>query len=95
MGFGNTKAIENKSKTSPNSADFNQSIKMIKTDGTAGHIHSMPDFNLIASVINNKNPALSGSATISMKKGPVNNVPITTYIADQGPNESEIRSNKN
>jgi hypothetical protein len=68
----------------PNAAAFNALIKMIKTDGTAGHIHSISDFNLTASVINNNNLALSGTATISMKEGPVNNVPITINIANQG-----------
>lgn len=68
----------------PNAAAFNAAIEMIKTDGTAGHIHTISDFKLNEGLIRNNNLALSGTATISMSEEPIENVPISINVANQG-----------
>lgn len=64
----------------PNAAVFNAGFEMIKTDGTAMHTHIISDFNLISSSVNKNDLILSGTATVSMKNGPVKAVPITITI---------------
>ena len=51
---------------------------MIKTDGTAEHKHSLYDSKLNADpIVNNNNNAtiLNGTSTVTMKEGPINDVP--------------------
>jgi len=56
-------------------------FEMIKPDGTAMHVHKIYDFK--ASEITqegNSTNVLKGTATITMKDGPVSNVPLTIRI---------------
>ena len=62
-------------KTSPT---FNSTFYMIKTDGTAEHKHSLYNFKLNADPIvntNNNATILNGTSTVTMKEGPINDVP--------------------
>lgn len=62
-------------KTSPT---FNSTYYMIKTDGTSEHKHSIYDFKLNADPIvntSNNSTILKGTSTVTMKEGPVNDVP--------------------
>lgn len=68
----------------PNAATFNAGFEMIKTDGTSIHTHTISDFNLKGSTVNKNDLILSGTATVSMKEGPVKNVPISITIRNQG-----------
>ncbi len=70
-------------KTSPT---FNSTFYMIKTDGTSKHKHSIYDFKLNADpIVNTSNNAtiLNGTSTVTMKEGPVNDVPTQiTLLGD-------------
>jgi hypothetical protein len=68
----------------PNAAIFNAGFEMIKTDGTSMHTHTISDFKLKGSTINKNDLILSGTATVSMKDGPVKDVPISITILNQG-----------
>jgi len=68
----------------PNAAVFNAGFEMIKTDGTSMHTHTMSNFNLKGSSINGNALILTGTATVSMKEGPVKDVPISITILNQG-----------
>ena len=60
------------------SPTFNTTFYMIKTDGTGKHIHSIYDFKLNTDPIvniSNNSTILNGTSTITMKNGPVNDVP--------------------
>ena len=62
-------------KTSPT---FNSTFYMIKTDGTSEHKHSIYDFKLNSDPIvntNNNSTILNGTSTVTMKEGPINDVP--------------------
>ncbi|HEY7108398.1 MAG TPA: hypothetical protein VH415_03125 [Nitrososphaeraceae archaeon] len=67
----------------PKAVVFNAIFGMIKTDGTARHLHTISDLNLTGSAVNGKTVALTGFATVAMKEGPVKNVPINIRIMNQ------------
>ena len=67
-------------KTSPT---FNSTFYMIKTDGTGKHTHSIYDFKGNADpIVNNSNNStiLNGTSTVTMKEGPVDDVPTQITI---------------
>jgi len=70
-------------KTSPT---FNSTFYMVKTDGTSKHKHSIYDFKLNADPIvntSNNSTILNGTSTVTMKEGPVNDVPTQiTLLGD-------------
>lgn len=68
----------------PDAAAFNAGFEMIKTDGTSMHTHTISDFKLKSSAVNKNDLILSGTATVSMKNGPVKDVPISITILNQG-----------
>jgi len=68
----------------PDAAAFNAGFEMIKTDGTSMHSHTISDFKLKGSTVNKNDLILSGTATVSMKEGPVKDVPVTITILNQG-----------
>jgi hypothetical protein len=69
----------------PNSATFNATLNMVKLDGTSKHKHTISDFKLISSSINkNISATFNGTATITMKEGPVKDVPISIKFRDSG-----------
>jgi hypothetical protein len=75
-------------KTAPT---FNTTFYMIKTDGTSEHMHSISDFKLSGDpIINSKNNSteLNGTSTVTMKGGPVKNIP--TQITLLGNNAISI-----
>ena len=67
-------------KTSPT---FNSTFYMIKTDGTSKHTHSIYDFKGNAElIVNNSNNStiLNGTSIVTMKEGPVDDVPTQITI---------------
>ncbi|MDR4512837.1 MAG: hypothetical protein MRJ93_14150 [Nitrososphaeraceae archaeon] len=70
------------------SPTFNSTFYMIKTDGTNKHIHSIYDFKLNGEPIvnpNNNSTVLNGTSTITMKDGPVKEVPtVISLLNDDG-----------
>jgi hypothetical protein len=64
---------------------FNASFYMTKTDGTAEHIHSIYDLKLSGEPIVNSSSnstILNGTTTVTLKDGPVSNVPTQIELLD-------------
>jgi hypothetical protein len=62
---------------------FNATFYMIKTDGTALHQHTISGFKLTRTPITSGNSTMfNGTSTITMKNGPVNNVPTSISLMD-------------
>lgn len=60
------------------SAQLVAKFEMVKPDGTAAHQHSVYNFNATAMTQEgNSTTVLKGTATVSMKGAPVDNVPVT------------------
>jgi hypothetical protein len=68
----------------PTAAIFKSGFEMIKTDGSSRHTHIISNFNLKGSSINGNALILTGTATVSMKEGPVKDVTIRTTLLNQG-----------
>lgn len=63
---------------------FNATFYMIKTDGTASHKHTIYDFKMSGTPIVAKNSTtFNGTSTVTMKDGPVKNVPISIKFSDE------------
>ena len=74
------------------SPTFNSTFYMVKVDGTANHTHSIYDFKLTGqpTIDNTINSTLyNGTSTVTMREGPVNNVP--TQISILGDNAISIK----
>jgi hypothetical protein len=79
-------ALTNAMNLTANSAAFNTTgLWMVKLDGTSKHQHNISDFKLTSSSINkNISATFNGTATITMKEGPVKDVPISIKFRDSG-----------
>src|SRR5918995_337175 len=67
---------------SPN-ATFNSKFNMVMTNGSAKHDHEMYNFKLASmSNPNNTTSVFNGTATITMRQGPVENVPVSIKRID-------------
>lgn len=72
--------MDNLNTTSP---ILNATFYMMKTDGTAPHTHTISDFKLVGDPVVNDNATIfNGTSTITMKDGPVNDVPINVRLID-------------
>jgi hypothetical protein len=80
---GGVYRMENLNSTSPT---FNASFYMIKTDGNASHAHDVYDFVLAGEPVSNGNYTIfDGTSTVTMREGPVTEVPTTiTLLGDTG-----------
>jgi len=66
----------------PNAA-FNSKFNMVMTNGSAKHDHEIYNFKLTSmSNPNNTTSVFNGTATITMKQGPVENVPVSVKRID-------------
>jgi hypothetical protein len=64
-------------------ATFNAIFNMVMLNGTALHKHQISDFTLTSiSMPNEKTVVSNGTATITMKEGPVNAVPVSVRTMD-------------
>src|SRR5215217_6297097 len=64
-------------------ATFNSKFDMVMTNGTAKHDHEIYNFRLTSmSNPNNTTSVFNGTATITMKQGPVENVPVSIKRID-------------
>lgn len=81
--LGGVYRMENLNSTSPT---FNASFYMIKTDGNASHTHDVYDFVLAGEPASNGNYTIfDGTSTVTMREGPVTEVPTTiTLLGDTG-----------
>jgi hypothetical protein len=68
-----------------NSPTFTSTFSMVKLDGSAMHKHTINDFKLAGNPIKTTTgTTYNGTATVSMKQGPVSNVPISITLSDNG-----------
>src|ERR671925_578252 len=64
-------------------ATFNSKINMVMTNGSAMHDHEIYDFTLAdISMPNNSTTVYNGTATITMREGPVPDVPVSIKTMD-------------
>ncbi len=70
-------ASNNSSKTNLPTATFNAVFNMVMLNGSALHKHEISNFTLTSmSMPDKKTVVYNGTATITMKEGPVNDVPV-------------------
>jgi hypothetical protein len=65
---------------------FNASFYMTKIDGTAEHIHSIYDLKLSGSPVvdsSSNSTNFNGTTTVTLKDGPVSNVPTQIELLDE------------
>ena len=73
-----TPTVSNNNKDNLPTATFEAEFDMVKLNGSALHKHSIYNFTLAdISKIDDKNYQANGTATVTMKDGPVNNVPLS------------------
>jgi hypothetical protein len=78
--IGGVYRMENRNSTSPT---FNASFYMMKTDGTASHTHDVYDFVMSGQPVSNGSSTVyKGTATVTMREGPVSQVPTTITVFD-------------
>jgi len=79
--LGGVYRMENLNSTSPT---FNASFHMVQTDGNASHTHDVYDFVLAGEPVSNGNYTIfNGTSTVTMREGPVTEVPTTiTLLGD-------------
>src|SRR5918994_3318642 len=89
VGGGNqtntTSAAANATSTigGPANATFNSKFNMVMTNGSAMHDHEIYNFKLASmSNPNNTTSVFNGTATITMRQGPVENVPVSIKRID-------------
>ena len=64
-------------------AEFGASIDMVRTNGSALHQHKIDNFTLTGiSMPNNTTMIYNGTVTITMREGPVQDVPISATVMD-------------
>jgi hypothetical protein len=64
-------------------ATFNATFNMVMLNGTAMHKHQISNFTLTSiSMPNQKTVVSNGTATITMKEGPVNAIPVSVRTMD-------------
>ena len=64
-------------------ATLNSKFNMVMTNGSAMHNHEIYDFTLTdMSMPNNSTTVFNGTATITMRQGPVTNVPVSIKAMD-------------
>jgi hypothetical protein len=74
-----TTATSNKDAT----ARFKAMFDMVMTNGSAMHNHAIYNFTLMnMSMPNNTTTIFNGTATITMREGPIHNVPVSIGIMD-------------
>ena len=63
---------------------FNATFYMIKTDGTAPHKHTISDFKISGKpIVANNSTTFNGTSTVTMKSGPVKDVPTSIRFMDE------------
>ena len=82
--FGHWKTnLSNQTQQATNnkSTVFDASFEMTNTDGTSKHTHTLTNFVLAnTSLPNNNTEVFNGTSTISMKEGPIMDIPTSIQI---------------
>ena len=73
-----TPTVSNNNNDNLPTATFEAEFDMVMLNGSALHKHSIYNFTLVDMMkIDDKNYQANGTATVTMKNGPVNNVPLS------------------
>lgn len=72
MGYGNPSNLSD--------SGFHATFSMVMKNGTAYHMHQISNATLEDVTMDGNNTIMQGSATVTMKDGPVSNVPTTWTI---------------
>jgi hypothetical protein len=68
-----------------NSPAFTSTFNMVKLDGSGMHKHTINNFKLTGNPTKTSTATTyTGTATISMRGGPVSNIPISINLSDNG-----------
>ena len=68
-----------------NSPTFTSTFSMVKLDGSSMHKHTINNFKITGNPTKTSTATTyTGTATISMKGGPVSNVPVSIKLSDNG-----------
>jgi hypothetical protein len=79
----NNKTQDGAATDSLPNATLNSKFDMVMTNGSAMHDHEIYDFTLTdMSMPNNSTTVFNGTATITMRQGPVPNVPVSIKAMD-------------
>ena len=63
---------------------FDGAFYMVKTDGTAPHKHTISDFKMSGTpTVANNSTTFNGTSTVTMKEGPVKDVPTSIKFSDE------------
>jgi hypothetical protein len=63
---------------------FDAAFYMIKTDGTAPHKHTISDFKMSGTpIVADNSTTFNGTSTVTMKDGPVKDVPTSIKFTDE------------
>lgn len=65
-------------------AAFAASIRMVSAEGTSMHAHKISDFVLSSWSIENSTKIFNGTATITLRDGPTEDIPISLEIKNKG-----------
>jgi hypothetical protein len=72
--------MDNMNSTSPM---FNATFYMMKKDGTAPHTHTISNFRITGNpLVSGNSTTFNGTSTVTMKDGPVNQVPTSIKLTD-------------
>ena len=72
--------MDNMNSTSPT---FNAAFHMMKKDGTSPHTHTISNFKITGTpLIKGNSTTINGTSTVTMKEGPVNQVPTSIKLID-------------
>jgi hypothetical protein len=81
---GNWKTnLHNQTQAGSDATVFDASFEMIKTDGTSKHTHTLTNFVLADTASQNNVTIHNGTATISMPKGPITDIPISIKVVNK------------
>jgi hypothetical protein len=72
--------MDNMNSTSP---IFNATFYMMKKDGTSPHRHTISNFKITGNpLVTGNSTTINGTSTVTMKDGPVNQVPTSIKLTD-------------
>jgi hypothetical protein len=72
--------MDNMNSTSPT---FNATFHMMKKDGTSPHTHTISNFKITGTpLIKGNSTTINGTSRVTMKDGPVNQVPTSIKLID-------------
>ena len=72
------------SNINTSSPTFDAIFYMMKTDGTQPHKHTVSDFKISGKpIVTNNSTTFNGTSTVTMKEGPVKDVPISIKFTDE------------